>query len=698
MKKLFSLLLLLLIINFQFLISNSVLAQKEANIWYFGSNAGLDFNGGAPVALTNSAMNTYEGCSSIADANGNLLFYTDGTTIWNRNHVPMPNGSGLTGNSTSTQAGMIVKQPGNANLYYVFTLYTDYAYSVVDMTLQGGNGDVQAGNKNIIISAGVNAEKQCATKNANGNDIWILMHEYGTNGFRAYLLTPAGLNLVPVVSNIGIIHNTGQYGQMKFNPQGTKVGLGIVSAAQGNVEVFDFSNTTGMVSNNIAIANGYSQCYGLEFSPDGTKMYATTNAGTYIVYQYDLNAGSAAAVIASQTQVGATQGFDATGMQLAPDNKIYVAPTGSGYLDVINNPNIAGVGCNYTNNGMFLAGRITNLGLPEFMSALFNSQPVTFRDTCFGDTTFFNIGDTTLYASVHWNFSDVASGIYNTSTQFNPFHIFTNTGNFLVKLVRTYINASMDSIIVPVHIIQCASIQANFQAVDSLICPGTCTDFTNFSVNATSYQWFFPGANPSVSTDANPSVICYNTSGSYDVTLIATNGTLVDTLVLPNYISVYPSPPPQGISQNGDTLFANAGAVSYQWYHGGILIPGATDYFYVADASGDFNVVATDANGCEVEAAIFDVVASVQSAGGNWQLAIYPNPVADKCTIRNSQFTMGTAAKIIVYNMIGMVAVQSDIRNAKSEVSIDVHVLPSGIYWLEVSSNGKTCRIKFVKQ
>ncbi len=232
------------------------------------------------------------------------------------------------------------------------------------------------------------------------------------------------------------------------------------------------------------------------------------------------------------------------------------------------------------------------------------------------------------------------------------------------------------------------------------ICPGTCTDFTNLSINGTTYLWTFAGANPLSSTDPSPTNICYNTPGNYQVSLIATNASGSDTLTLNNYVTVYPYPAPQGIAQNGDTLFANAGAVSYQWYHTGVLIPGATDYFYVATSGGDYNVVATDANNCEVEAAIFDVVASVQSTVGNQQLAIYPNPVVDRCTIRNSQFTMGAAIAISFFNILGekVLADQSEFRNAKSEMSVDVSTLSKGMYYVEVSSSEKTFRAKFVKQ
>lgn len=129
-------LLLLLVISFCF-------AQNEANIWYFGNKAGMDFNNGSPVALTDGQMNTNEGCATISNAAGQLLFYTDGTTVWDRNHQPMPNGTGLLGDFSSTQSAIIIPKPNSSTIYYVFTC-TDYAntngikYSEVDMSLNGG--------------------------------------------------------------------------------------------------------------------------------------------------------------------------------------------------------------------------------------------------------------------------------------------------------------------------------------------------------------------------------------------------------------------------------------------------------------------------------------------------------------------------------------------------------------------------------
>ncbi len=220
------------------------------------------------------------------------------------------------------------------------------------------------------------------------------------------------------------------------------------------------------------------------------------------------------------------------------------------------------------------------------------------------------------------------------------------------------------------------------------ICPGTCTDFTNLSQNASSYQWSFQGASVSSSTDINPTGICYNTPGSYDVTLIATGASGSDTLILNNYITVYPSPPPQGIQQSGDTLYANQGAVTYQWYFNGTLVAGATNYFFVAPASGDYNVVCTDANGCEVEAVIFNVIASVPEFFGGEPVLVQPNPFTNKITFL-------TKGKTTIHDSFGKKLPGKEIVVAGEQM--DLSFLPSGIYFLTIENGGKAFAIKLVK-
>ena len=238
----------------------------------------------------------------------------------------------------------------------------------------------------------------------------------------------------------------------------------------------------------------------------------------------------------------------------------------------------------------------------------------------------------------------------------------------------------------------CSLVNIGFTASNH-ICPGTCTGFTNLSQNATNYLWTFNGANPVSSTDVNPSNICYSTPGNYPVSLIAWNSIDSDTLVLNNYITVYPFPAPQGILQSGDTLFANQGALSYQWYFNGNSINGATGYFYVATQSGDYNVVCSDGNGCEVEAAIFNVVISVESVSGSIHFQIFPNPVTDVLTICNEQSTVGN---IEIYNMQGRKIASAKPNSKKWNLSCKT--FPAGIYFLQVKTEKGLFVQKFVKQ
>jgi hypothetical protein len=230
------------------------------------------------------------------------------------------------------------------------------------------------------------------------------------------------------------------------------------------------------------------------------------------------------------------------------------------------------------------------------------------------------------------------------------------------------------------------------------LCPGSCINYLSLSSYATSYQWSFPGATPDTSTALNPLNICYANPGNYDVTLIASNANGSDTLLLPNYISVYPQPSPQSISQGGDTLFALAGSSSYQWYFNGNIINAATNYFYIAQASGDYNVVATDTNGCEVEAAVFNIVAGILPTADLGLLTVFPNPVGNTLNVIGYQLSR-TAVEISVYNMFGALAVPLQTANCLLPTcALDVSKFSSGLYYLKITTGQKTFRTKFIKQ
>jgi len=247
------------------------------------------------------------------------------------------------------------------------------------------------------------------------------------------------------------------------------------------------------------------------------------------------------------------------------------------------------------------------------------------------------------------------------------------------------------------------------------VCAGSCISFTNLSTNASSYHWYFPGSIQDTSTLSDPAGICYPTAGNYDVQLIVSNSSGSDTLLLQGYITINPLPPAQVITQSGDSLFAIQGVVNYQWYYNNNPLPGATEYFYVAYVSGDYSVITTDSNGCVSEAVINNVIASLNqfyhdsNLDPSSRLKVFPNPVKDKFTIHSrwlsgSQFPIGIAPKgvlptvaISIYNVLGDKII-SGLESTRNTTEIDVTVLPSGLYYLELSSSENTIRTKFIKE
>lgn len=233
---------------------------------------------------------------------------------------------------------------------------------------------------------------------------------------------------------------------------------------------------------------------------------------------------------------------------------------------------------------------------------------------------------------------------------------------------------------------------ASFSAVTNPICPGTCTGFSNLSANATSYQWTFSGANPGSSTDVNPSSICYNMPGSYDVMLVAANSFGTDTISLPGYITVLPYPPPQSILYLNDTLFSNQGFTSYQWFVNGNLISGATNYFFVPLINGDYNVISQDANGCEVEAAIFNILLSTPGDSHDQGLSFM---VAQGQLIIRSSGSVSQDMEVSIYDLSGrkIFGKNLTVRSGYHSFTFDAGDLPDGIYILQARMGEKLfCR------
>ncbi|MCH7525458.1 MAG: hypothetical protein IIC74_10800, partial [Bacteroidetes bacterium] len=249
-------------------ISLNAVGQGEAANWYFGFGAGMQFDlaTGNTSVLVNGQLSTNEGCSTISDANGNLLFYSDGITVWNRNHQIMPNGTGLFGDPSSTQSALVVPRPDDPDIYYIFTVdnFLDGSnfglnYSVIDMSLDGGLGAVTS-DKNINLLGDCSEKITAVLKDCITKSIWVitLASADGTlstfDTYHSFEVNNAGVNTTSIKSTFNL-NITDRRGYLKLSPDGTKM---ISANMRGNFDdpsntdqllLYDFDENTGMLSN-----------------------------------------------------------------------------------------------------------------------------------------------------------------------------------------------------------------------------------------------------------------------------------------------------------------------------------------------------------------------------------------------------------------------------------------------------------------
>ncbi|MBS1658676.1 MAG: T9SS type A sorting domain-containing protein [Bacteroidetes bacterium] len=237
----------------------------------------------------------------------------------------------------------------------------------------------------------------------------------------------------------------------------------------------------------------------------------------------------------------------------------------------------------------------------------------------------------------------------------------------------------------------------DFIATSSKLCEKYCNDFLDQSTNnPTSWQWIFPGGTPSSSTDQNPTNICYNEPGAYDVTLITTNANGSDTLTLHDYITVYPTPPIPIITQNGYALTSSQ-ADFYQWQLNTVDIPGATNQSYEVLQTGFYTVVVSDSNSCVNSTTLYVEITGIDE----WKAAnilVFPNPSEGIFTIHFGNGASATEVTLEVTDAIGKsVYLYSANQVSQNQIQeMDLRQLPHGIYFLTIRSSGFTLLRKIV--
>lgn len=305
-------------------------SQSEGDVWmadnspFGGSNYGLRFTAGIPEVFyydtSTTALASIHASQSICDATGSPLFFTGGTSckIYNRAGNVMPNGTGLqypTAGTTYSLAPLICPHPGNSNQYFViYQKNGALLYSIVDMSLDSGMGDVLSKNTSINGFAGINglATVSKLTLVQGCSSIWLVVRSKNAGQFRSYEISAAGLNTTPVISEtgnfpIGWYNGDVIAGKLKASPDGKLLAATISKfydgtgnafpTPKGGIELYDFEKCSGKVRNARTI-DSTQHFDGIAFSPDGSKIYASSDTS---VYQYDLDAGTPPSVFTSKT-------------------------------------------------------------------------------------------------------------------------------------------------------------------------------------------------------------------------------------------------------------------------------------------------------------------------------------------------------------------------------------------------------------
>ena len=673
MKKIYLLLLCLSLSAFSF-------SQKETNNWIFGLSNWMDFNTD-PItidATPNFIFFAERNSVSMSDEAGNLLFYSDGLSIFDKNHGLMPNGS-IQANTSVTHPIFAIPKPGSDQSYYMIINNFGFAGSFlswieIDMTLNGGLGDVVLNVGEVLLDNPTG--KITAVLHANLTDVWVVSHEVNSNNYHTWLATENGISNTPIISSVGsdILGSdfNSQRGQIKTSHDGNR----IIAANQGinTVEVFNFDRGTGILNNPIILTN-FIGPYGIEFSPTGRYLYLSHDGGfQQELIQLDLFFNNIIDITNSAQVIGNPFNFgSAGGLQIASDGKIYLANAFDFTLGVINEPELLGSDSGFEPFGVFLSTGETLFGLPSFFHKYFQTPNFNYDGFCSGGITNFEIESfDTQIDSVLWNFGDPNSGNNNTSTLLNPSHSFPMSGGYNVTLTIY----SGSQVIVNNGIVHIAPLSIDL-GEDQIFCSNQEFALNAFTPNAT-YLW---------SDNSSQSFLSIETPGTYWVEVSVGNCPILNDTVVINHI---PAPDADlggdGGLCNGDAVVldaTNPNAI-YTWS------TGSTTSQITVFFGGTYSVTVTNPNGCtdfdQVNYFFDEVVVTPSQANlachgdSNGVALVFPAlgqlPFSyewdDGDTLyTNNQLFAGNYSVTITDNL-GCTAIQNFTINEPSEVEVNV--------------------------
>lgn len=436
-------------------------AQSQTDNWFFGIESGIKFTPQNISLQERSSIQTLSGCASFSNYKRELLFYTNGETVWNSNHEIMENGDGLSGEIENTQNSVIVPKPGSSTIYYLFTTRRNNSseftagvrYSEIEISTEYPLGKVIS--KNAFLDTFF-TEKITAIYSEDGNSIYVITFgtEIGDSNapfdtISTYTVTSSGVSR-RTITKVPEASSRSSKGMIKASPDGKIIAIAIHDFNdEEGICLLDFNKTNGEITFRRRLSMNIGPgvwCvpYGLEFSQNSQILY----------YSGLLNSGNNS--ILRQTPIRETgqpiniafsdrENFG--NLQLASNGKIYIGKTfkneeqsPANTIAVINSPEIEGLGCNYQRGVLNLTPMSITLGVPNFITNLFQSKIFT-ENQCYVDPFTFRSESYTNITNIDWDFGDG-----NTANGLNVTHRYTSPGNYIVEAILSLSNNTKTSI------------------------------------------------------------------------------------------------------------------------------------------------------------------------------------------------------------------------------------------------------------
>lgn len=424
--------------------------SKQDYIWLFGidrlpepgnQSYRFDFNiKPFEIQKANNGLGINSNNASICDKNGNLLFYTNGCAILNRNAEIMPNGDSINADKWKEifnwdncdlgypgfQDIIILNLPNDENLFYI--LHKPYKfngfgekdsihllYTIVDMSLDNGLGDVVEKNVDFYTENNSLVSYLSAIRHQNGEDWWGIQPIAEDSIFLTFRINEKGINRED--DQFADFHFTRKKssasGTAKFSPDGTKY---VLYNYNDQLQIYDFDRATGILSNHqkIEIYDEDSidvediRFSSVEWSPNSRFIYTASRDELHQIDTWEDELQDEVRLI--DVYDGTQNPFRNTFFLMAqgPDCRIYMCSTsGNQTYHVINKPNEKGLACDFAQNGLVLPYEAGFGSMPNFPR-----WRVDEEDKC--DSTIVSVfGDYVWYRRDLEVYPNPSSGIFN---------------------------------------------------------------------------------------------------------------------------------------------------------------------------------------------------------------------------------------------------------------------------------------------